>query len=176
MSEQSPPRPTRKISKRSEPRTMLKFVEELSWLLSSYDDLDFRALGNLSVEFDRAHRATSNLTNHSTRRLPTAQLLVGTLPGLLRDETLFPANEDIVEFAMMTLDISIPRWQKKSRYELIGHIVCNTDLAGEVKLNNLVKILDGVMSDKGEVRNHLAEQRRSGLSWNEVIQRLLKTA
>lgn len=175
MSEQLPSRPARKISKRSEPRALLKFVEELSWLLSSYDDLDFRALGNLSVEFDRTQRATSNITNHSAQRLPTAQLLVGTLPGLLRDDSLFPANEDIVEFAMLTLDISIPRWQKKSRYELIGHIVCNTDLADEMKLNNLLKVLDGLMSDKGEVRKNLADQRRSGLSWNEVIQRLLKT-
>jgi hypothetical protein len=175
MSEQSPPRPARKISKRSEPRTLLKFVEELSWLLSSYNDLDFHALGKLSADFDRAERATSNITSHSTSRLPTAQLLVGTLPGLLRDETLFPANVDIVEFATMTLDISISRWQKKSRYELIGHIVCNADLADEKKLNTLVKILDSVMSDKGGVRQKFAEGRRSGLSWNEVIQRLLKT-
>lgn len=176
MSEQSPQRPPRKISKRTEQQTLLKFVEELSWLLSSYEDVDFRALGNLSVDFDRTQRATSNIANHSSQRLPKAQLLVGTLPGLLRDDALFPANEDIVEFAMMALNISIPRWQKKSRYELIGHIVCKTDLADERKLNNLVKVLDGVMSDKGEVRKNLAEQRQSGLSWNEVIQRLLKTA
>ncbi|MFT9096291.1 MAG: hypothetical protein ABF459_14285, partial [Gluconobacter cerinus] len=152
MSEQSPSRSQRKISKRREQRTLLKFVEELSWLLSSYDDLDFRALGNLSAEIDRTQRATSNIASHSSQRLPTAQLLVGTLPSLLRDETLFSANEDIVEFAMMALDISIPRWQKKSRYELIGHIVCNTDLANDDKLNTLVKILDEMVTDKGEVR------------------------
>lgn len=166
----------RKATRRSEPRTLLKFVEELSWLLSSYEDLDFKALGNLGVDIGRSHQATMNLRNHSSlSRTPTSQLLVGTLPGLLKDEALFPTNEDIVEFSAMTLGISITRWQKRSKYELIGQIVCHADSASQDKLDRLVQILNSIMSDKGETKRDLQEQRRSGLSWNEVIQRLLAT-
>jgi hypothetical protein len=176
MSEPPSTRSPRRSSKRSEPRTLLKFVEELSWLLSSYEDLDFRALGSLGAEFTRSQKAATNLRNHTaTSRPPTAQLLVGTLPGLLRDESLFPSNEDIVEFSTMTLGMTIPRWQKKSKYELIGHIVCHTDSADQTRLDSLVQILDSIMSDRGEAKRQVEEQRKSGLSWNEVIQKLLKT-
>lgn len=176
MSEPSAPRSSRRPSKRSEPRTLLKFVEELSWLLSSYEDLDFRALGSLGADITKSQRSAANLKNHTaTSRPPTAQLLVGTLPGLLRDERLFPSNEDIVEFSSMTLGITIPRWQKKSKYELIGHIVCHTDSADQARLDSLVQILDSIMSDRGDAKREVEEQRKSGLSWNEVIQKLLKT-
>lgn len=174
MSETTANKSVRRPAKRSEPRTLFKFVEELSWLLSSYDDLDFKALGNLTEEISRSQRATANIRNHSSHtRTPTSQLLVGTLPGLLKDESLFPTNEDIVEFSFMTLDISITRWQKRSKYELIGHIVCHADAASQEKLDRLVRILNSIMSDKGETKRDLQEQRRSGLSWNEVIQKLL---
>lgn len=169
-------RAARRSAKRSEPRTLLKFVEELSWLLSSYEDLDFKALGNLGADISNSQRAASNLKNHSSQtRTPTSQLLVGTLPGLLRDESLFPTNEDIVEFSFMTLGIAITRWQKRSKYELIGQIVCHADTASQEKLDGLVRILNNIMSDKGETKRDLQAQRRSGLSWNEVIQRLLNT-
>lgn len=169
-------KPTRKAARRSEPRTLLKFVEELSWLLSSYEDLDFKALGNLGVDLNRSHRATTNIRNHSSLiATPTSQLLVGTLPGLLKDEALFPTNEDIVEFSVMTLGITITRWQKRSKYELIGQIVCHADAASQERLDRLVQILNSIMSDKGETKRDLQEQRRSGLSWNEVIQKLLAT-
>jgi hypothetical protein len=173
MSETEPPK-GRRPGKRSEPRTLLKFIEEFSWLLSSYEDLDFRALGNLGADMIRSQKAASNIRSHSTQRAPTTQLLVGTLPGLLTDETLFPTNEDITEFSAITLGISIPRWQKKSKYELIGHIVCHTDQADPNKISSLVEVLDNLLSDKGETKRNLQAQRKSGLSWNEVIQGLLQ--
>jgi hypothetical protein len=176
MSDSELPKQSRRPGKRSEPRTLAKFVEELSWLLSSYEDLDFRALGNLGADLIRPQRAATNIQTHSINRKPTTHLLVGTLPSLLTDESLFPSNEDIVEFSTMTLGITIPRWQKKSKYELIGHIVCHTDLADQEKIFSLVQVLNSLLSDKGETKRNLAEQRQSGLSWNEVIQRLLKNS
>lgn len=176
MSDSGSSKISRRPSKRSEPRTLLKFVEELAWLLSSYEDLDFRALGSLGAEVARSQKAVSNLKNHSnTHRAPTAQLLVGTLPGLLTDEVLFPQNEDIVEFSVVALGINIPRWKKKSKYELIGHIVCHTDTADQFRLDSLVHILNSMVSDRGEIKRDLEAQRKSGLSWNEVIQKLLNT-
>jgi hypothetical protein len=151
----------------------LRFIQELSWLLSSYEDLDFKALGALTDQLTIVQRANSNLRTHSANRAPTVQLLVGIVPSLLTDDRLFPTNEDVIEFSRLALGITIPRWHKKSKYELIGHIVCSTEHADPKRLQRLVNALGDLMDDKGETRRALEVQRQSGLSWNEVIQKLL---
>lgn len=166
-------RPARRSEKKSDPKALLRFVEELSWLLSNHSDLDFKALRGLTDELYMSFRVSSNLRSHSAARAPTTQLLVGVLPSLLTDERLFQSNEDIIEFSALTLGISVPRWQKKSKFEVIGHIVCSTDQAEPYRLQRLVRALEDLVDDKGEKRQSLAAQRKSGLSWNEVIQQLL---
>jgi hypothetical protein len=162
---------TKRATKRSDPKALARFVEELSWLLSSYADLDFRSLGLLSAELVDVNR-NRNFLAHSGRR-PTVRMLVGILPSVLIDEKLFATNEDIVEFAQSTLEMSIPRWGKKSRYELIGHVVCHTDQAPPGKLDALLAALDRLADEKGTARALVEKQRQSGASWNEVIQTLI---
>lgn len=174
MNNEEKPKQGRRTGKRSDPRTLLRFVEELSWLLSNYDDLDFKALGSLREQVNFTHNTHSNLRNRSASRAPTAQLLVGVLPSLLTDEKLFPTNEDIVEFSGVALGIVIPRWHKKSKFELIGHIVCSAEQADPFRLDSLVSALNDLLDERSEVRKNLEEQRKSGLSWNDVIQRLLE--
>lgn len=161
--------------KRSEPKALLRFIEELSWLLTSYDDLDFRALGALTDQLLVGQRAASSFRTQIASRAPTTQLLVGVIPSLLTDETLFPSNEDIVEFSKLALGINIPRWHKKSKFELIGHIVCSTEQADPKRVQQLVLALGDIMNDRGETRKNMEAQRKSGMSWNEVIQKLLET-
>ena len=168
----SDPQRPRRASKRSDPRTLSRFVEELSWLLSSYDELDFKALGELSVSY-------SEMARHPSRSLrsvrsKTAQGLVGVLPSFFLDIELFPTNEDIVEFSQMALGIGIPRWQKESKNELIGHIVCHTDGASPDRLSRVMAALDEASNERGTARRKLASERKSGRNWNEVIQSLLR--
>lgn len=162
---------TKRPPKRSDPKAMARFVEELSWLLSSYSDLDFRSLGQLSSELINSTRSRNFLV-HSEGR-PAVRMLVGVLPNVLVDEQLFPTNEDIAEFAQSTLEMAIPRWSKKSRYELIGHVVCHTGQAPPWKLDALLTALDGIVDEKGTARALVQKQRKSGASWNEVIQTLI---
>lgn len=176
MSDYAQPRTSKRPGKRSEPKTLFRFIEELSWLLSSYEDLDFRALGALSENLALSQRTVQNLRNHTLGRPQTTQMLVGILPSLLIDEKLFPQNEDIIEFSGLALGITIPRWHKKSKFELIGHIVCSAEKADLRKLQQLVRILEDITDEKGETRKVMEAQRKSGLSWNEVIQRLLEAA
>jgi hypothetical protein len=163
---------TRRSNRRADPRTLARFVEELSWLLSSYDELDYKALGDLSSNF-------AEFSRHSTvasrsQRSKTAQMLVGVLPSFFLDTEIFPTNEDIIEFSQIALGISIPRWQKKSKNELIGHIVCHTDQASPERLSRVMAALDEALSERGSARNKLASERQSGRSWNEVIQSMLR--
>ncbi len=166
-----PNRPKRAL-KRSDPRTLSRFVEELSWLLSSYDELDFKALGELSSNFASLARHSAVVSKSS--RSTTAQMLVGVLPSFFMDTDLFPTNEDLVEFSQVVLGISLSRWQKKSKFEIIGHIVCHTDQASPERLSRVVAALEEALGERGSARSKLAKERKSGRSWNEVIQTMLR--
>jgi hypothetical protein len=92
------------------------------------------------------------------------------------DEELFAGNEDIVEFAKHALNIEIPRWHKKSKYELIGHVVCNANLLNDTRLQKLSQAIEKIQDARGRERDLIQIQRKSGLSWNEVIQNMLGAA
>ena len=149
-----------------------RFIEELSWLLDSYKDLDFKALSQIRNEIVHTKKISSNSLPTSAKA-EVARTLVGTLPGLLADSALFPSNENIAKFSLDTLGINIPRWNKKSRNELIGHIVCNTESANKESLEKVVKALDRLLVSSPAERKRVEADVKSGRSWNEVIQSLL---
>lgn len=167
----SDPTKRKRPAKRADPRALSRFMEEMAWLLSSYDDLDFKALGDLSSELAMMSRGRSARLRHD-RVFGATDMLVGSLPSFLVDEVLFPTNEDISEFSVAVLDIHIPRWQKKSKYELIGHIVCNVNEASPAKISRLLEALDEVLDGRGDAKKRIAKERQSGRGWNEVIQQL----
>lgn len=164
---------TKKPAKKSDPRTLRRFVEELSWLLTTFEDLDYRALGNFAAE---SVATKSPSLGGSRNRRNEQTTLLGQLPSLFMDEDLFPGNEDIAEFAKHGLGIEIPRWHKKSKYELIGHVVCNANLLDSRRLKQLVAAVGKLQDSKSQTRSLVQSQRRSGLSWNEVIQYMLNAS
>lgn len=164
---------TKKPLKKSDPRTLRRFVEELSWLLSTFEDLDYRALGNFATDSMMPKQsAGSSAKNRKSEQIA----LLGQLPSLFMDEDLFPGNEDIAEFANFGLGIDIPRWHKKSKYELIGHVVCNANFLDSRRLKQLVAAVGKLQDSKSHTRSLVQSQRRSGLSWNEVIQNMLNSS
>ena len=67
------------------------------------------------------------------------------------------------------------RAEKRSRYEIIGKVVCETDQLDERRLTTLVTALERLVGDKGRIAE-MAEKKKSGnFSWNETIQELLKS-
>ena len=106
---------------------------------------------------------------------PNKRFLIGTLPRLLLDRDLFPANEDIVDFAAVALRLEMTRSEKRARHEIIGKIVCETDTLDEKQLTDLVKALEKLVGNK-ERLSVMIEKKKSGtFSWNETLQELLKT-
>jgi hypothetical protein len=103
---------------------------------------------------------------------PNVYFLVGTLPKLFSDERLFPSNEDIADFAGAALKVRIPRWEKKSKFELIGHIVCRTAELSDIEVSDLVKALQRLIANGDSARKLIRDSKQSGLSWNEIIQQL----
>lgn len=150
---------------------MARFVEELSWLLTSYSDLDFQGLAGISSNIISSNKKIEY--NNVSEKSEPVKLLVGVLPNFLIQTEFFPSNEDVVDFAQSALGITITRWQKRSRYELIGNIVVHTNEASPEKVNNLMKVLDMVLNDRVHVKARLRQVKDSGRSWNEVIQSIL---
>ena len=92
------------------------------------------------------------------------------------DESIFPSNEDIAEFSETALKITIPRWQKKAKFELVGHIVCHAVKLDDLQVANLVRALTLIVDGENAARQILTSRKEQGLSWNEVIQNLLARA
>lgn len=163
---------SKRAPKRSDPRALGRFLQELSWLLNSYSDLDFKALEGLALQPTPVVANTSKRKGERLGTKTNVHTLVGVLPGLFVDERLFPTNEDISEFAVSALGVHIPRWQKKSKFELIGHIVCTANALEEEQVASLVDALSRITGED-TARLKIEGQRQRGLSWNEVIQGLL---
>ena len=108
---QTPEKNSRK--KRTDPQELSRFVEELSWLLSSFEGIDYKALAGFSNEMKIFNSNSKKLGRKNLGERKTA-ILVGILPDFLMDIALFPSNEGIVEFADAALGLPINRWQKKS--------------------------------------------------------------
>jgi hypothetical protein len=163
----------RKSGRRSDPQLVRRFLQELSWLLSNYSDLDYSSIGELSQRFDATTPPPSILTNEHAQT-PAANSLVGILPDLFTDETLFPSNEDIASFAKDALGVVIPRWSKKSKYEIIGHVVCHTSMAVDERLARVVDALNKVTKNREAASRMIHESKAKGISWNELIQQLIR--
>jgi len=100
--------------------------------------------------------------------------LIGVLPRLFQDRQLFPQNEDIADFAAVALKLEMSRTEKRSRYEIIGKVVCETDTLDDAELSTLVQALENLVGDKDKLAQ-MAEKKRTGsFSWNETLQELLR--
>ena len=159
---------------RREIQKIEKFLRELGWLLTEYKDVNFRRIPDfvvrrgddyLAVDVKTLHRFASSNTNK--------QLLVGILPRMFTDDKLFPNNEDIADFALNVLGTRIPRWQKKSRYELIGHVLCVTAQADDEKLAKVAGALSSRVADETRYKNIMMAGRLQQKSWKEIIQQLI---
>ncbi|MBO9429682.1 hypothetical protein [Sulfitobacter sp. R18_1] len=157
--------------KRSDPRELSRFVEELSWLLKTFENIDYDALSSLSHEMEFFFSNSQRLRKRDGVSRNTA-ILVGILPDFLMDSSLFPTNEGIVEFADAALGLPISRWQKKSKYEIIGQIVCHTNDASPNKVRLLSEVIEEMLDSKTSLRRAIEANRDNGQSWGEVIRHL----
>ena len=162
--------PRKKSGRKNDVAAGLRFIEELSWLLSSHSNLDFRVLQNIRNQI--VH--TPDLFQKFAPKNPNIVYLVGTLPALFMNEKIFPANEDIAEFSELALGISIPRWQKKAKFELVGHIVCHAVNLDDQQVESLTIALNRLVDGDTYAIKLIQSRKKQGLNWNEAIQDLLK--
>ena len=161
------------VSQSKKIKRFFRFLEELSWLTESYADIDLKSVAKLVGEILSCKGQAFSIEKLSQKD-SNKQFLVGVLPRLFIDHMLFPTNNDIVEFANSVLSLQIPGHDKKSRYDIIGRIVCATNKLDEDALDFLVKALDQLIQDKQLLKTLIEKKQKEkeNFSWNRVIQEL----
>lgn len=147
------------------------FIEELGWLLKSQRGLD---LSEIAAELrERSSNAGSKrVGSEYTSPNPNIHFLIGILPRLFQDQDLFVSNSSIAEFAEDVLGIPVPRFEKRSKYELIGLIVCETDSLSDDKLEKLVLALAELTKSESKLKKFQEARKSESFSWNLAIESL----
>lgn len=169
---------TRTTNKRPEPSSktesvkVTRFLEELSWLFQSHQELDVKTIARALADSASQRTVKQGFSAFASPN-PNIHFLVGILPLVLRDETIFSTNGAIADFAISALGMNMARWEKKSRFELIGEIVCNTIDLDDRELSKLVEALSVLANGDAVARKIVREAQSSSRGWNEIIQTLI---
>jgi hypothetical protein len=166
------PTRTKELSEDTKVKYAIDFLEELSWLLESKKHLKLSEMPDVLRSRLFASNRMSPAADKYAAPNPNVHYLIGVLPRLFQDIDLFARNDDIADFAEEVLGIDISRVGKRSKYELIGLIVCEASTLDDKKLDDLVKYLSIITGSKNKIELMARERKSIGFSWNETIRRL----
>lgn len=144
----------------------INFLEELCWLLESNRNLNFKKNSEL------LHMLRKNMISKSSNDDGLVYNLIGVLPTLLKDETIFSSNSSLVQFAQEVLSLNMPRWEKRSRNELIGLIICNVEEANRNRLETLAQLTQKLLNNKEKIKDAIKQENI--FSWNDTIQKIIE--
>ncbi|HEN8710333.1 TPA: hypothetical protein U8203_004966 [Pseudomonas putida] len=166
-----------KKTEQSEADTAIKtldLLQELIWAIRSRE----------STELSQGVSYLRNLASHEKMkrnkvarpllrdRQSDLKALVGSMSLVLADTELFPANEDIAKFAVEALQIPISRWEKRSRYEMIGMLIMESINASPDRLRDVGELLNKISNESDSMDVIKKSSRQVGFSWNEAIRSL----
>lgn len=152
-----------------ESQQFLNFLEEFCWLLDSNKEINFKNVSKYLNEY-------RNTWVHGVFKDKSSEYnLIGVLPSILKDEDILPNNILLVQFASEVLALNIPRWEKRSRSEIIGLIICEVEDANKQRLNTLTEWSRNILKNKKEIKELQNNAKKSGnmFSWNETIQKIV---
>ncbi len=158
-------------SKRKKITQAINFVEELSWLLDSKKSVDFKEIPSLLRNLLESNSPIAVNEKYSSPN-PNKNYLIGVLPNLFQDTDLFKTNIDLADFAETILKISVSRAEKRSKYELIGLIVCEVTNLNETNLTSLVEALSNISGSNEKLKQIKEAKKKANFSWNEAIKTL----
>jgi hypothetical protein len=158
--------------KQREMRRFLNFLEELSWVMRNYSPSELESASRMINEYLHKDFEAKAAVGVYESANPNKHFLVGVLPRVFTDEALFPKNEDIAQFASSVMNVSITHAGKRSKYEIIGHIVCETNMLDDEGLSKLVSALAALSKDDVRAKKLIARRKRQNFEWNAIIQEL----
>lgn len=153
----------------------LDLIQELVWAIRSRESNELlngvsylRQLAQ-SEKVARRNALKSPMLRDKRRDLKN---LVGSMSIVLADIELFPANENIAKFALEALQIPITRWEKRSRYEMIGMLIMESINASPARLKEVGNLLSKISDESESMAQIKKRARQTGFSWNEAIRSL----
>ena len=158
-------------NKRKKITQAINLVEELSWLLDSKKSIDLKEIPSLLRNLLDNNSYISGTDKFSSPN-PNKNYLIGVLPNLFQDNDLFKTNIDLADFAETILKIPVNRAEKRSRYELIGLIVCEVTNLNESDLTNLVDALSKIAGSNEKLKQIKEAKKKANFSWNDAIKTL----
>jgi hypothetical protein len=158
-------------TKRKKITQAINLVEELSWLLDSKKSIDLKEIPSLLRNLLDNNSNVSGTDKFSSPN-PNKNYLIGVLPNLFQDNDLFKTNIDLADFAETILKIPVNRAEKRSRYELIGLIVCEVTNLNESDLTNLVDALSKITGSNEKLKQIKEAKKKANFSWNDAIKTL----
>lgn len=146
-------------------------LEELEWLLDSSRG---RSLLSSLPKMIENLREINNGGGSVYVNRQNIRSLVGVLPEFFQNTKLFRTNADIEQFAREALNVTINNFEKKSRTEIIGVIVCSVPNFEDSTFEVLGKYLSNIIDDEKKCNQVVKEKETTNFSWNDAISKLFK--
>lgn len=145
----------------------ITFIEDLCWLLDSQKNTNYTEVLSLLSDLKKSTPVLD---------APTIDDLIGILPQLLTDKTLFTTNKTLAQFSDEILGIKILNWHKRSRFEMIGVIICTVQDSPEVAAGISSYVLSNIMNNKEEIRKYQKESEKANnqFLWNDAIHKIVE--
>jgi hypothetical protein len=151
-------------------RRALDLLQELVWAIGARQPDELVSGIKYLKRMAKQQSLSSTKSSRDTKK--NVKALVGVMPLLLADGELFPSNEDISKFAVEALGIEIARWEKRSRYEMIGMLVMETIKLGESDLKGVTRFVSSLGANGKVLDSVKRRSRETGFTWNETIRSL----
>lgn len=147
---------------------MISFIEDLCWLLDSKKDINY-------AEIPKVLRKVFK-TNRNTLKELDKEDLVGILPQVLTDKELFSSNKSLAQFSEEILNIQILNWEKRSRNEMIGVIICKVQESEKIRKGISTYLLTNILKNKDIIARiqKKNEMENSPFSWNDAIHDIVR--
>lgn len=145
----------------------ISFIEDLCWLLDSQKNINYTEILKVLGEIKQRK---NNLLKPSTDEL------IGILPQLLTDKTLFTTNKSLAQFSDEILGIEILNWHKRSRYEMIGVIICKVQESPQIAAGISTYVLTNILQNKEKIRKYQKEIEKNNdqFLWNDAIHKIVE--
>lgn len=146
-------------------------LEELEWLLDSPRG---RSLLSSLPKMIENLREINDCRGSVYVNRQNIRSLVGVLPEFFQNANIFRTNADIEQFAREVLGVNIINFEKKSRTEIIGVIVCSVPSFEDSTFEVLGKYLSNIVDDEKKCSQVAKEKETTNFSWNDTISKLFK--
>lgn len=151
---------------------VINLLEEMSWILDN-SNIKFKEIPYILKDAISNSNSQSYITNKYKSKNPNKDQLIGILPNFLQDTDLFKTNSDLADFGESVLHIFINRIEKRTRYELIGLLICAIRDLNDIELSKLVDALIEISSnEKNMIQIKNKKKHDSNFSWNDAIFKL----